>query len=124
MMEAFPARDELMAEIRGLNRENRRAHVVSMLKSLAERSQRPVHDALADAEDEVRRVRVLWGVNGVALDATPRVIERLASLRGVRRVLLDRGRGRPAAPVVDAVWLRSGGSSPACGGKRHRADGG
>jgi subtilisin family serine protease len=99
MMEEFPAQSDLMSEVRALNRENRRGHVVSSLKSLSERSQRAVRALLAEESDEIRDVRVLWGINGVALEATPHVIDRLAALRGVRWVSHDTGRGRPADGV-------------------------
>jgi len=96
MMEAFPARNQRMAEVRGMNRRDRRAHVVTAMKNLAEQSQRSVHQVLDDAREEIGNVRLLWGINGVAVDATPAVIERLVELPGVRWVLHDGGRGRPA----------------------------
>jgi subtilisin family serine protease len=95
LMEEFPARNELLSGIRGLNRKDRRTRVVSTLRDNAERSQRPLRAALAAERDEVREVRMLWGINGVALEATPGAIERLAALPGVRRVLYDRATGHP-----------------------------
>jgi len=95
IMEEFPAQNKLMTEVRGLNREHRRSHVVSTLKDLSRRSQRPVHKLLATESKEIRRVRVLWGINGIALEATPRVIERLAAIPEVRWVLHDHGTGHP-----------------------------
>ena len=80
LMEAFPLQSELLAEVRGLNRAHRRAHVVSTMKQLAGRSQRRVQELLTEERDEIGGVRVLWGINGVAVEATPRVIERLAAL--------------------------------------------
>ena len=97
LMEEFPERKKLLAEVHGLSAEGRRAHVVSSLKGLAERTQRPVFDALAYESDEIRDVRILWGVNGVALEATPRVVERLAELPEVRWVLHDHGRPHPGS---------------------------
>ena len=96
LMEEFPARDALLEEVRGLNRDDRRAHVITTMKALAERSQRAVHAELATENNGIRNVRVLWGVNGVVLQPRPGVIERLASLPGVRSVSFDGGRGRPA----------------------------
>jgi len=96
LMEEFPARNDLLEEVRGLNREDRRAHVIATMKTLAERSQRAVHAELATEHEGIQNIRVLWGVNGVALEARPGVIERLASLPGVRSVMVDGGRGRPA----------------------------
>jgi subtilisin family serine protease len=95
MMEEFPAQAELLADVRGLNRHDRRSHVVSTLRDLAARSQLPVRKLLALESEEVRRVRVLWGINGVALEATPRVIDRLVEIPGVRWLLHDHGRGHP-----------------------------
>jgi len=97
LMEEFPERQKMLADVRGLSAESRRAHVVSTLKGLAARTQRPVHDVLALESDEIKRVRILWGVNGVALQATPRVVERLAELPAVRWVLHDYGRPHPGS---------------------------
>jgi subtilisin family serine protease len=89
LMEEFPDRNALMTDVRGLSRDNRRAHVVASLKNLAQRSQVPVHAALAEVADEARDVRVLWGINGVALRATPKMVDRLTDLPQVRWVLYD-----------------------------------
>jgi subtilisin family serine protease len=97
LMEEFPGREKLLSEVRGLSREARRREVVSRLQSLAERSQRPVHDALSRESADIRDVRTLWGINGVALEATPRVIERLADLPEVRWVLHDHGAPHPGS---------------------------
>jgi len=97
LMEEFPEQRKMLADVRGLSAESRRAHVVSALKELAERSQRTVHDTLALESDEIKSVRILWGVNGVALRATPRVIERLAELPAVRWILHDYGRPHPGS---------------------------
>jgi subtilisin family serine protease len=110
LMEEFPDRGELLEEVRGLNREDRRAHVVATMKSLAERSQRGIHATLATEHGGIRNVRVLWGVNGVALEARPGVIERLAPLPGVRNVMVDGGRGRPADAGAELA-ARSGGGT-------------
>jgi subtilisin family serine protease len=101
MMEAFPTQERLLKEVRGFNREDRRDHVVFTLKALCEQSQRPVRDLLDLERAEVAGIRVLWGINGIALEATPRVIERLASLPGVGRVLYDRAQGHPERPGID-----------------------
>jgi hypothetical protein len=70
--------------------------VVSTLKGLALRSQRPILSALARQErGQVRDVRVLWGVNGLALEATRDAIERLAARPEVRWVLYDRATAHP-----------------------------
>ncbi len=75
----------------------RRAHVVSRLKELADRSQRNIRSVLVSEEeqDRVRRIRVLWSINGLAFEATPAAIERLAELPGVRWVLRDRATAHP-----------------------------
>ncbi len=92
LMDEFPEQRQLTEQVRGMNRDRRREHVVSAMKTLAARSQRTLRLRLAHEEerDQVRGVRVLWGVNGVALEATPEAIERLAELPEVRWVLYDR----------------------------------
>jgi subtilisin family serine protease len=115
MMEEYPARAELMREVRGLNRESRRHHVVSRLRALSRRTQQPVRAVLADLQDETRRVRVLWGVNAVALEATPYVIARLAELPEVRWVSHDGGSGQPANGADTAGPPLSGTGTPAGG---------
>ena len=115
MMDEYPARAELMREVRGLNRESRRNHVVSRLRDLSRRTQQPVRAVLTDLQDETRRVRVLWGVNGVALEATPYVIARLADLPEVRWVTHDGGSGQPANGADTAGPPASGTGTPAGG---------
>jgi subtilisin family serine protease len=90
LMEEFPDRAALLAEVRDMNREQRRAHVVAAMQGVAEQSQAPIHAALAVEQGGIREIRVLWGINGIALEAIPGVIDRLASLPGVRWVLHDR----------------------------------
>ncbi|HEX6853248.1 MAG TPA: S8 family serine peptidase [Candidatus Polarisedimenticolaceae bacterium] len=90
LMDAFPERNALLEEVRGMGRERRRAHVVATMKALASRSQQSAREIAGG------NVRVLWGVNGFALDAEPRTIERLAALEDVKWVLHDGGRGEPA----------------------------
>lgn len=107
LMEAFPSQDRLLAEVRSMGRESRRAHVRSTLRDLAERSQLPVRLLLEAETAEVQSPRVLWGVNGIALRATPRVVERLASLAEVRWVLHDREVAWREAIDVDLERLRA-----------------
>jgi len=99
LMDEFPEGRRLLDEVRGMNREHRRAHVVSALQALAARSQGTLRAHLApeEARDRVRGVRVLWGVNGVAMRATPEVIERLAERPDVRRVVYDKAVAHPDA---------------------------
>ena len=89
VLEAFPDQRELLAEVRGMAPEARRARVVERMRDLAGSSQFPVRAVLALAPAAVDNVRVLWGINGVALSATPYVLERLALLPQVRVVLHD-----------------------------------
>ena len=111
LMDEFPSPPELLREVRGLNRAQRRAHVVATMKALAERSQRSIHAALASTHaNEHRNVRILWGVNGIALDATPGLIERIAALPGVARVMYDGGRGRPAVDDLGSTVPGTGAS--------------
>ena len=90
--------------------------MVSGLKRLADRSQRNVRALLTDGElrDRVRDIRVLWGVNGLALEAAPDAIERLAELPEVRWVLYDRAPARPdvAGDAGSAPGAPSSGDAP------------
>ncbi|HEX5042249.1 MAG TPA: S8 family serine peptidase, partial [Candidatus Polarisedimenticolaceae bacterium] len=104
LMEAFPERERMLDQVRGMPPERRRAHVVAALKALAERSQAPVRAVLAG-----ERTRVLWGVNGLALTATPETIARLAALPEVRWVLHDGGRGEPAGGGTPTLTGPTGG---------------
>ncbi len=112
-----------------MSRERRRAHVVSTMKALAARSQGRVRAVLAEDPGATRGPRTLWGVNGLALEATPALIARLVALPEVRWVLHDGGRGEPAdggtpaaaAPTGDdprRAWrsAHEGGGSPAMTG--------
>jgi len=110
MMEEFPDQKALLATVRGLNREDRRAYVISTMRNIAASSQQSVHAMLAGRHGDVLDVRVLWGINGVALQATPEVIERLADLPGVRRVLYDHATAHPEISNRYPVWPGSGGS--------------
>jgi subtilisin family serine protease len=114
LMEAFPEQDALLSEVRGLNAEDRRRHVLETMASLAESSQAPVHALLAGRSVETRDLRVLRGINGVALEATPRLIERLAALPEVRWVLHDKGRPHPGTSRLEPFDLHPGrGAGPA-----------
>jgi subtilisin family serine protease len=101
LMAEFPERQALLDEVRGLSRARRRAHVVTTLNELARRSQGPVRSLVAREErsDRVRDVRVLWGINGLALEAQPDVIERVAVLPGVLRVFHDKAVAHPDTDV-------------------------
>jgi len=111
VMESFPARGELLAEVRGLNREQRRRQVIRTLKGLAEQSQQPVHALLKDSPDDARNVRILWAAGGVALEATPRLIDRLSELPGILWLAHDGGSGGPATPNP-GNRMQFGGSGP------------
>jgi len=106
LMEEFPQRRGLLESVRGMTRQVRRKHVLATMRELVERSQRPVRSVLAEEEaaGRVRDVRVLWGVNGLAVEASPESIERLAALSGVSSVLYDRSEGHremePEAPEL------------------------
>jgi subtilisin family serine protease len=96
LMQEFPEARQLSDQVRGMSRERRRAHVVSSLRALAQRSQRAVRGVLDEDPAASSDARVLWGVNGLAFEATPGIIARLAALPEVRWVLHDGGRGEPA----------------------------
>jgi subtilisin family serine protease len=112
-MDEFPERRRLLEETRGMGREQRRAHVVATMTDLAARSQRAVRAAIDGTPGAARRARVLWGVNGLALEAKPGMIARLAALPEVRWVLHDGGRGEPAEPAGDPA---AAGGTPALTG--------
>jgi subtilisin family serine protease len=116
MMEAFPSRTHLLGEVREMNRRDRRARVMSTLDSLVKESQRPVRIVIGAEPGGVRNVRVLWGINGVALEAAPRVIERLAALPEVRSVLYDRATGHTEIDGPDEQdTLRTAATGPTGG---------
>jgi subtilisin family serine protease len=98
MMETKAVDDALLDHVSSLNREDRRAHVVARLKSVAQESQAPVRDYLATLPEAPTKIRTLLGVNGLAFEADPVTIRKLADLPGVRWVLLDQGGGHPDAP--------------------------
>ncbi len=105
MMEAFPSQAEMREELAGLNRDARRAKLISRRAQLVATSQRPVRDVLDDEASQVRKLRVLWGINGLALEARPPAIARLAALPGVRWVLFDRATGHLEDEPVE--WVHS-----------------
>jgi subtilisin family serine protease len=119
MMEAFPARGRLRHEVRDLNRRDRRAHVMARLDALVRTSQVPVRAAIDARADDARGLRVLWGINGVALEATPRLIDELSRVPGVRAVLYDRATGHREA---DTAWTLS--DTPPLAPRPDRVDGG
>jgi subtilisin family serine protease len=86
----FPAPEDLLRGTTGLSRAHRRAVVVKRMKELAGESQRPVRDLLLAAGIESGETRLLWGINGVAVEAVPELVRDLAGLEAVRWVLLDR----------------------------------
>ena len=57
-----------------------------------------MHALLADGGESVDRARSLWGINGIALSATPAMLEQIAALPEVRWVLYDR-----AVPWEEAI---------------------
>ena len=99
LMAEFPEGALLREQVRGMSRAERRAHVVSTLKGIAERSQGNLRALVTDGElrDRVSDIRVLWGVNGVALEAAADAITRLAELPEVGWVLYDRAPARADA---------------------------
>ena len=111
LMEEFPEQRELMERVRGMSRAHRRAHVVSSLEALAARSQRGARALIDEEPGAARDLRVLWGTNALALKATPELIERLAALPEVRRVLHDGGRGEPADGGAPALTGPTGGDA-------------
>ncbi len=98
--------------LRQLGRDARRLEVNRRLASVAERSQRGVLEALhrGAARGEVSAVRPLWLVNAVAAHVSPAMIDALAGVDGVERVLPDR-------PVESAGWGVSPGEGPVGAGR-------
>ena len=115
LMEEYPDRQALLDAVGGMSREGRRAYVVSTLGVLAERSQHRVR-AVVDADPAHGRVRVLWGVNGLAFSATPDEIAQLAALPEVRWVLHDGGRGEAADGAGGRTASGPAGGTPALTG--------
>ena len=78
------------AQHRG-NRHARGRAVVKELRDVADRTQKPVVDAIAEerAKGEAGEVRALWIINGLATNATPKAIRKLAARKDVREVRLD-----------------------------------
>ena len=98
LMEAYPEQRLLLDQVRKMNRRDRRKHVVSTLKTTAEQTQATLRARiLALDADAPRRVRVLWGINGLAFEATAAEIEQLALIPGVHSVILDYGRPHPGS---------------------------
>ena len=73
------------------DRRARGRAVVQALKDKAEQTQRPIRAQL-QAEDagDARNVKPLWVVNAIALEATERLIRKLANRPDVREVRLDK----------------------------------
>jgi len=111
LMDEFPSRGKLVSDVRGMSREARRTHVVSTLKALALRGQRALRAVVDEQPGASRGARVLWGVNGLALDATPELIARMAALPEVRWVLHDGGHGEPADGSATAATGPTGGDA-------------
>ena len=107
VMDEFPDHGELLSDVRGLNRDDRRAWVIARMQTLAQRSQAPVRSLMTLNGDRVAAARVLWGVNAIALRATPDVVERIAALPQVRFVLHDRDIPMDEAVGVDLERLRA-----------------
>jgi len=92
MMERAPVDDALRSSLTGLNRAQRRTAAVAAYRRTAAESQAPVRALMATLAD-VSEPRVLFGINGLAFEASPASIRRLAAMTGVHRALLDRGGG-------------------------------
>jgi subtilisin family serine protease len=97
LMDEFPEPAALAADAAHLSRAARRARVVTDVRDLATRTQRPVRAFLTREEEagRVRDVRVLFGINGIAFEAVPATIDALSDLPGVRSVLFDRATAHP-----------------------------
>jgi subtilisin family serine protease len=110
LMDEYREQSRLLDDVRGMSREQRRAHVVSTMKALALRTQSPLRSMLVAEEDRgrVRDVRVLWGINGLALEATRGVIERVAERPDVRWVLYDRATAHPDTGHADGAGPTGG----------------
>jgi len=111
LMTEHPGAPLLLEQVRGMNRARRRAHVVSSLKEVAERSQANVRSLIARERQRnlASGFQVLWGINGLALEATPDVIGRIAALPEVLWVLYDRA---PAHPDVNPEGSTEGDGLP------------
>ncbi len=81
---------ELLQEVKGLDRAHRRAWVLRRLKTLARETQPPVLEALRQVG--ARRIRSLWIVNLVNAEVPVEALERLAQLPQVASIDLDESR--------------------------------
>ncbi len=90
LMEAFPSQQALLTHVRGLSPEARRAFVIKKMKTLAASSQRELRAILDDESLPVSKLRVLWGINGIALEASPSLLRRIAARPEVLWVLHDK----------------------------------
>ncbi len=119
VMEAFPEQGKLLAELAGKSRENRRRLVVERMQTLARESQAELRLALAEDGTSVAKLRVLWGINGIALEASPELLRAIAARDDVRSVLFDAR--PPMESVLDAEAAATPPSAPFV--PTHRGDG-
>jgi subtilase family serine protease len=93
------------------DRRARGRAVVQALKDKAERTQGPIRSQLQHEDAaEARNVKPLWVVNAIALEATEKVIRKLAKRPDVREVRLDR---EIPAPKPRATVRTKSGTPPA-----------
>ena len=102
----------LMAETRSLPKPQARQHVIRVLKTVAQESQRDLLRFLKAAEQEgkVRHIHSLWITNVVAFEATPEVVRAVAQRPEVARVyynprrqILRKTPRKPAVPLPGKV---------------------
>jgi len=98
----------LLDEVRGLDRERRRARVIATLRELAIAASRRSVRFSPPRRDEAGPVRpeCSWGVNGLALEATPDVIERLAGLPRFNGSCTTGRRATPSHRLLPAATRR------------------
>lgn len=112
-----PDFEALHDAVRGLGRQARRAAIAGELRALAARTQEPVRKALDElaARGEVRNVRPLWFVNGIAAGVSSGARRSLESLPEILliepdRALVPPGNGRGthepgyAPSALDTSW--------------------
>jgi serine protease AprX len=77
-----------LRQFRKFKKKLRRAHLLKALKEQAKTDQADVEALLKKGKN--RKLKKLWLINGIAVDATPELIQKLSALKAVETIRLDR----------------------------------